>query len=76
MSFDEFKAVLVAMGIPEEDVVPEAGREEAGLDSLAIVELTLVLRQRYGVVVTEEEVHDAETVADVLALVETRRAAS
>ncbi|AEW97979.1 MULTISPECIES: acyl carrier protein [Streptomycetaceae] len=65
MSFDELKDVLVGMGIPAQDITSRATREEAGLDSLAIAELVLVLRREHGIGVTEEEVHEAVTVADV-----------
>ncbi|GLW89873.1 acyl carrier protein [Actinokineospora globicatena] len=74
MSFDEWKPVLVSIGLSEDEVTPEATREEAGLDSLALMELSLVLRQRFGVVVTDEEMHEATTVAEVVELVDARRA--
>lgn len=76
MPFEEFKDLLVAMGLPGDDILPTATREEAGLDSLTVVELTLELRQRYGITVAEEEIHAVETVAGVAELIGTRRAGS
>jgi len=75
MSYDELKSVLVSLGIPEDDISPEASREEVGLDSIAVVELALVLRREKGVDVTEEEIGGTLTVADVAALVGARTSA-
>ncbi|MDT0441494.1 acyl carrier protein [Streptomyces johnsoniae] len=69
MSFDDLKAALVSMGVPEEEITEQAGREEAGLDSLGIAELVLILKQRHGLTVTEEELHEARTVGDVLGII-------
>ncbi len=74
MSFAEWKPVLVSIGLSEDEVTAEATREEAGLDSLALMELSLVLRQRFGVVVTDEEMHEATTIAEVVELIDARRA--
>ncbi|MEE1752121.1 acyl carrier protein [Streptomyces sp. SP18CS02] len=63
---------MISLGIPEDDISPDATREEAGLDSIAVVELALVLRREKGLAVTEEEIGAAATVADVAALVASR----
>lgn len=67
--FQELKSVMASIGLPEDGISPEAMREEAGLDSLAIAELVLVLRREKGVVVTEEEIHGAATVGEVAELI-------
>ncbi|MET8288747.1 acyl carrier protein [Streptomyces sp. NPDC048448] len=72
MSYEELKNVLVSLGLSEDDISPDATREEAGLDSIAVVELALVLRREKGVAVTEEEIGATLTVADVAALVGAR----
>ncbi|WSQ12837.1 acyl carrier protein [Streptomyces sp. NBC_01231] len=56
----------------EEDVVPAAGREEVGLDSLAAVELSALLRSRLGIEVQDYELLEAATLADVARLVADR----
>jgi len=56
-----------------EDVSPTAGREEVGLDSLAAVELSALLRGRLGMEIDDYELMDAATVADVASLMERRR---
>ncbi|GAB2745488.1 acyl carrier protein [Kitasatospora kifunensis] len=72
MSFDELKNIMISLGIPESDIRLDAALEDAGLDSIAVVELALVLRREKGLMVTEEEIGAAATVADVAALVAVR----
>ncbi|MEU9999133.1 acyl carrier protein [Streptomyces sp. NPDC050848] len=72
MSFDELKNIMISLGIPESDIRLDAHREDAGLDSIAVVELALVLRREKGLSVTEDEIKDAATVADIAALVAAR----
>ena len=59
-----------SMGLPEADIVPEAIREEAGLDSLAVAEHALVLRREHGLVVTVDEITGADTLADLVSVVD------
>ncbi len=47
--------------------------EEAGLDSLALVELSVMLTELIGVKVDEDEIHDARTIGGLAALVATKR---
>ncbi|WP_326689420.1 MULTISPECIES: acyl carrier protein [unclassified Streptomyces] len=70
MTVEELKAVLVSMGVDEALIIPDAVREEVGLDSLGIAELALVMHQEKGIPVTEEELHGAVTVTDVVALLD------
>ncbi|GAA0700578.1 hypothetical protein GCM10010193_64180 [Kitasatospora atroaurantiaca] len=76
MPFDELKSILVSMGLLEGEITPEAIREEAGLDSLAVAELTLILRRDKGVPVSEEEIHGALTLAEVAEVVNSRTASA
>jgi acyl carrier protein len=75
MSFEELKTMLTALEVPEEDIILEATREEAGLDSLMVVELVLAL-QEMGISITEEEINGSFTIADVVAVIDGRQAAS
>ncbi len=72
MSFDELKDIMISMGISEADIRPDASREDVGLDSVAVVELALLLRSERGLRVTEEELTAAGTIGDVAALVAAR----
>ncbi|MFI1655411.1 acyl carrier protein [Streptomyces sp. NPDC020472] len=65
MTFDELKTLLVSLGLDPADITPESTREEAGLDSLLLTELALVLRKERGVPVPEEELYAAPTVAAI-----------
>ena len=55
-------------------VRPDASREDAGLDSLAVIELSIVLSQRHGINITDDELLELETVADIVALMGERTA--
>jgi acyl carrier protein len=56
----------------ENDLRPEAGRKEAGLDSLATVELSMVLSKRFNIVISEDELMEAAMVSDIASLMEQR----
>ncbi|GAA3762401.1 acyl carrier protein [Streptomyces tremellae] len=71
--YEVLRSILVDdLQMTEEDVVPTAGREEVGLDSLAVVELAALLHDRLGVEIHDWELMEAATVADVARLVEER----
>jgi acyl carrier protein len=53
-------------GVPVDDISPDATFEALGLDSLDVVELTLVLEERTGVKLEDEELEDVRTVKDAI----------
>jgi acyl carrier protein len=53
-------------------VSPDASLEDAGLDSLAIIELSMVLSRRLGIRIADDELLELKTVADIAQLVEQR----
>ena len=62
-----FRTLLVdTFGVPEGDVQPDATFESLGLDSLDVVELTLVLEEETGVKLEDEELEDVRTVRDAI----------
>ncbi len=61
-------------GVPTEDVAPNATFEALGLDSLDVVELTLVLEERTGVKLEDEELEDVRTVQDAIDKVKEKQA--
>jgi acyl carrier protein len=64
------------LGIAPEQITPEARLvEDLGLDSLDAVELAIAVERRFEIEVAEEELARLQTVADMLALVESRTAA-
>lgn len=71
--YDELKSILVNdIGLAEDNIRPDATLEEAGMDSLALVELSLVLDKRHAVVLTDDELVETATVADISDLVAQR----
>jgi acyl carrier protein len=61
-------------GVPEGDVAPDATFEALGLDSLDVVELTLVLEEATGIKLEDEELEDVRTVQDAVDKVSEKRA--
>ncbi|MGI5515166.1 acyl carrier protein [Streptomyces sp. CA-106131] len=73
--FESVKEILVnKLKVDPEQITPEATREDIELDSLAVVELSLVLETELGVSVSDDELLEAETVGDMVALIEQRSA--
>ncbi len=70
---DTFTTILVdTFGVEADQVATDATFEELGLDSLDVVELTLVLEEETGVKLEDEELEDVRTVGDAIAKVEAR----
>jgi acyl carrier protein len=61
------------LGLPLEQLVPEARLvEDLGLDSLDAVELAISVERKFDIEVPEDELTKLKTVADMVALVESR----
>ena len=61
------------LGLPAEQLVPEARLvEDLGLDSLDAVELAISVERKFDIEVPEEELTKLKTMADMVALVESR----
>jgi acyl carrier protein len=74
--YTTFQTVLVdEFGVPADDVAADATFEALGLDSLDVVELTLVLEERTGVKLEDEELEDVRTVQDAIDKVTEKAAA-
>lgn len=72
--YELLKSVMTEVLLLDVDGVrPDASREDAGLDSLAVVELSMVLSQRHGIEITDDELLELETVAEIVALMEQRK---
>ena len=62
-----FRTILVdTFDVPADDVTATATFESLGLDSLDVVELTLVLEEETGVKLEDEELEDVRTVQDAI----------
>ncbi|WP_187285447.1 wax ester/triacylglycerol synthase domain-containing protein [Streptomyces sp. OR43] len=75
VDFGLIKDILVQQGgLPPAPITPQATPEQAGIDSLAVAVLSMTLEDLMGIVITEPELAQATTVADLAGLV-ARRAA-
>ncbi|MET7642440.1 wax ester/triacylglycerol synthase domain-containing protein [Streptomyces sp. NPDC005426] len=75
IDFGLVKDILVRQGgLPAAPITPRATQEQAGIDSLAVAVLSMTLEDLMGIVITEPELAQAVTVADLAGLV-ARRAA-
>ncbi|MES4908516.1 MULTISPECIES: phosphopantetheine-binding protein [unclassified Streptomyces] len=73
--FDTLKEILVSkLKVTPEQVVPEATREDVELDSLAVVELSLVLDKEFSIVISDDELLEVDTIGDMARLMEERSA--
>jgi acyl carrier protein len=70
----ELREIMAArLGLPPEQLVPEARLvDDLGLDSLDAVELAISVERKFDIEVPEEELTKLKTVADMIALVESR----
>jgi histidinol-phosphate aminotransferase len=71
--YDLLKTIMIEdLRLDADKVSPDADCEDAGLDSLAIIELSMVLSRRLGVEITEDELLELATVADIAQFIEKR----
>lgn len=64
--------LLVDLELEEHRLRPESALEDAGLDSLGLVELSVALDQRHGIAITEQELAAARTMAELDRMVSAR----
>jgi acyl carrier protein len=75
--YDKLKSILVSeLLLKVDDIRPEATLAEAGMDSLAMVELAMVLSKRYGIELSDDELIETATVAEIADLLAQRASAS
>lgn len=75
--YPTFESALVeTFGVPADEVSPDAEFEAMGLDSLDVVELTLILEEKTGVKLEDEELEDVRTVQDAILKVIDKQVAS
>lgn len=65
--YDKLSAILTGtFGVPAEEISPEATFEALGLDSLDLVEVTLVVEEELGVRIPDEDLESIITVQDAV----------
>lgn len=73
--FETLKEILVGkLKVDPELITPDATREEVELDSLAVVELSLLIEKELGVNVSDDELMEAASISAMVELVESRKA--
>ncbi|GAA0665328.1 hypothetical protein GCM10010193_15950 [Kitasatospora atroaurantiaca] len=71
--FDTLKEILVSkLKVTPEQVTPESTKDDIELDSLAVVELSLVLENELGITISDDELLEAETIGEMAELIESR----
>lgn len=69
--YEALREILIGdLNLAAASIAPEASAEEAGMDSLALVELAMALSKRLGIEITDDELVSAPTLADIAALME------
>ena len=71
--YELLKTIMIEdLQLDASDVSPDASRADAGLDSLAVVELSMVLSRRLGIEIGDDELLELDTVADIAQLIQQR----
>ncbi|MEV7422222.1 MULTISPECIES: acyl carrier protein [unclassified Streptomyces] len=75
--FETLKEMLVSkLKVAPEQITPEATREDVELDSLAVVELSLLLEKELGLQISDDELLEAATIRDMADLMAERSASA
>ncbi|MEU0336746.1 acyl carrier protein [Streptomyces sp. NPDC006193] len=73
MTFEQLKSILTTNGgLPAAPITPEASLADAGIDSMALVILSMQVEDRLGTQISEDELATATSVAGLAELVARR----
>lgn len=73
---EDFKRILIDdLNLDETALRPESSLENAGIDSLSIVELSVTLLEKFGVEISEEDLGSAASLGEMESMIEQRRKA-
>ncbi|MEE4598375.1 acyl carrier protein [Streptomyces sp. DSM 41524] len=73
--FETLKDILVTkLKVTPEQITPDATHEDAELDSLAVVELSLVLEKELDIAISDDELLKAPTIGAIAELMQERSA--
>ncbi|MGD3108832.1 acyl carrier protein [Streptomyces sp. YGL11-2] len=74
--FVQLKKILTGQAaLPADPIVPDATLAQAGIDSMAVTVLSMVLEDNMGLVIDEDELSKAATVAELADLIARRASA-
>jgi len=75
--YDLLKTIMIEnLQLDADGVYPGASREDAGLDSLGVVDLSTLLNERYGIPITDHELFELTTLDEIVSLMEQRTTAA
>ena len=72
MTFDKVKKIIIdTINCDAELITLEADLiKDLAIDSLAVVELSLVIEEELGIVINDEQMAELKTVADIVKLID------
>lgn len=73
MNGDLENILLDDLRLPADRLTPDADLDAAGIDSLAIVELSILLGERFGIDVTEADIKGTVTLQQLDHLIQRKR---
>ncbi|MEU4013427.1 acyl carrier protein [Streptomyces pseudogriseolus] len=73
MTGDLISILIHDLKLPADRLTDDATLDHAGFDSLAVVELSVLLTDRYGLDISDSDIEDAATLGQLDHLITTRR---
>ncbi|GAA1520842.1 hypothetical protein GCM10009677_62440 [Sphaerisporangium rubeum] len=73
MTGDFTRILTDDLKLPADRLTADASLDHAGFDSLAVVELSILLTHRYGIDVSESDIRSATTLGQLDLLITTKR---
>ncbi|MFF4323764.1 acyl carrier protein [Streptomyces sp. NPDC001568] len=73
MTSDLARILTDDLGLPADRLADDASLDHAGFDSLAVVELSVLLADRYGIDVTDSDIKTAATLGRLDLLITSKR---
>lgn len=71
-----FAVITNSMGVPADELTPEATLDDLELDSLALVELSVVVQKEFGVAVDDTALTPESTLSELLRQIDAQSVAS
>ncbi|MFQ6146777.1 acyl carrier protein [Streptomyces seoulensis] len=73
MTGDLVRILTDDLKLPADRLTDDASRDHAGFDSLAFVELSILLADRYGIDISDSDIKDAATLGRLDLLITSKR---
>ncbi|MEV6048689.1 acyl carrier protein [Streptomyces xanthochromogenes] len=73
MTGDLTRILIDDLKLPADQLTDDASLDHAGFDSLAVVELSVLLADRYGIDISESDIKGAATLGQLDLLITTQR---